>query len=447
MDSQSPLFPDLASSEFDPSRSRPKGRGVVRVNCAIRDQVEFHEMCLDELIPTNHQARTVWDFVVSQDLSALYDQIDAIEGEVGRNAIDPRILFALWLYATVEGISSAREIERRTKRDNPFRWICGGVSVNHTRLSEFRHCVDFLNDVLTDCVAALIHEDLVDLKRVSQDGIRVRASAGKSSFRSSSSLDAAYAEAEKHIADLKVEESTAELNARQKAARERAAANRAERIKQAKAALQHLASKREKRKKGDGESTRVSTTDPDARIMKMANGGFHPAYNIQFATDNRSGIIVGVEASNEGGDSGLLKPMVDQIGDRYAKWPEEILADGGFMNRGDVISLTEQNVTVYMPVKEVKQKKAKGIDPFVPVPGDKPAVAAWRVRMGQPDAKTIYKERAQTAEWVNAQARNRGLQQFTVRGLRAIHGVSLIYAIVHNLLQSVTLRKQVAVTR
>lgn len=317
------------------------------------------------------------------------------------------------------------------------------MSVNHTRLSQFRNSVDFLNQILTDCVAVLIHEKLVELKRVSQDGMRVRASAGKSSFRSLSSLEEAYAEAAQQIAALQADESSADISARQKAARERAAADRADRLARAMAALPQLAANREKRKKGDGESTRVSTTDPDARTMKMANGGFNPAYNVQFATDNDSGIIVGVDTSNEGSDAGLLEPMVDQIQQRYAKQPEEVLVDGGFGSKDDVISLTKRNITVYMPVKEEEEKKARGIDPFAPAPGDKPEIAAWRVRMGQEEAQAIYKERAQTAEWVNAQARNRGLQQFRVRGIKAVRCVSLMYAIVHNLLQAATLRKRV----
>lgn len=441
MDVQSPLFPDLVPNER-PS-SAPVGRGVPRVNRPIRDQIEFIERALDDLIPADHPVRIVWAFVRSQDLSVLYDQIAAVEGEVGRNPIDPQILLALWLYAIIEGISKAREIERRTTKDDAFRWICGGVSVNRTRLAQFRSgSPEFFDQVLTDSVAALVHEDLVTLNRVSQDGVRVRASAGKSSFRSRTSLEKAYEEAKQHIADLQAEESSADISAQQKASRERAAADREKRIGQALAALPRLAAAREKRKKGDGKTTRVSTTDPDARTMKMANGGFNPAFNVQFATDNESGIIVGVDVNSEGSDAGLLEPMVDQIQQRYAKQPDEVIADGGFGSKEEIISLTRRGVTVYTPVKEEEQKKEKGIDPFAPSPGDKPEVAAWRKRMGQPESQKIYKERAETAEWVNAQARNRGLQQFRVRGLKAVRCVATMYAIVHNMLQGLALRKQ-----
>ena len=151
-------------------------RGVPRVKRPVRDQYEFRQMCLDDLVPSDHPVRAVWMFVMAQDLFSLYDKIAAVEGEVGRDAIDPRILMALWLFATVEGIGSAREIERRTTRDNPFRWICGGVSVNHDRLSRFRTgSTELLDDVLTNSIAVLMQQGLVSLKRVEQDGMRVRA--------------------------------------------------------------------------------------------------------------------------------------------------------------------------------------------------------------------------------------------------------------------------------
>ena len=431
---------ELNSGAADPS---PILRGIPRVKRPIRDQLEFREMCLDELVPMDHPVRAVWAFVMAQDLSSLYDKIQAVEGVVGRDAIDPRILMALWLFATVEGIGSAREIERRTTRDNPFRWICGGVSVNHTRLSQFRTgSTALLDDVLTNSVAVLMQQDLVTLKRVAQDGVRVRASAGRSSYHREQSLRELHAEAKQHVADLKTaaDEQPSEAAARQKAARERAVTERAARIAKAIAALPKLTAAREKRKKGDGKKTRVSTTDPEARTMKMANGGFNPAYNVQFATDTASGIIVGVDVNNEGSDAGQLEPMIDQIQQRHSTIPDEMLADGGYTMVKDTILLTQRGIVVYTPVKEEEEKREKGIDPFAPLRTDAPEVAAWRQRMGLPESKEIYKQRASTAEWVNAQARNRGLQQFKVRGLQKVKDVAMWFAIVHNLIRAITLR-------
>ena len=452
LNSQPSLFADLPHAEIQTPATRAEivnstapiavNRGVPRVKRPVRDQFEFREICVDDLVPSDHPVRAVWTFVMAQDLSSLYDKITAVEGGVGRDAIDPRILMALWLFATVEGIGSAREIERRTTRDNPFRWICGGVSVNHDRLSRFRTgSTELLDDVLTNNITVLMQQGLVSLKRVAQDGMRVRASAGRSSFRREQSLQELHTVAQQQVEALKTtaDETPSEAATRQKAARERVATDREARVAKALAALPKLTAAREKRKKGDGETTRVSTTDPEARNMKMANGGFNPAYNVQFATDTDSGIIVGLDVSSEGSDAGLAIPMVEQIQKRLATTPAELLLDGGYAIVKDTITLTQLGTVVYMPVKEEDKKIAKGIDPFMPISTDTPEVAAWRQRMGLPESKKIYKERASTAEWVNAQARNRGLQQFRVRSLLKVRDVAKWFAIVHNLIQGLAL--------
>jgi transposase len=441
--SQSSLFEDLplAADQTDPStaKSSRAGRGVPRVKRPVRDQIEFREVCLDELVSSSDPVRVVWAFVMAQDLSSLYDKIAAVEGEVGRDAIDPRILMALWLFATVEGIGSAREIVRRTRRDNPFRWICGGVSVNRTCVAHFRtSSTELLDTVLTNSVAVLMQQGLVTLKRVAQDGVRVRASAGKSSFHREPTLRELQVQAQEQVAALKTaaDEQPSASAARQKGARERAAQDREDRIAKALAALPELAATREKRKKGEGAKTRVSTTDPEARTMKMANGGFNPAYNVQFATETESGIIVGVDVNNEGSDAGLLEPMVEQIQRRHDQKPQEVLADGGYAKASDIIALTKDNIAIYTPVREEQSKREKGIDPFAPLRGDSPAEIQWRRRMGLPESQQIYRERSSSAEWVNALARNRGLQQFRVRGLKKVKDVAMWFAIVHNLFQT-----------
>jgi transposase len=416
-------------------------KGEPRIKAAIRNQRQFLDTSLDELVPQNSPVRAVWDMVVSADLSELYDRIQAVEGNVGRDAIDPRILMALWLFATVEGVSSAREIERLTKRDNCYRWICGGVSVNRTTLASF--CTaspELLARVLIDYTAGLMGAGLVHLNRVSLDGTRVRASAGKSSFRRDETLAELQQQAEEQVTRLAGERTAGKTSQSEKSTQESAAEDRARRIAQARQLIPELAQIREKRKKGDGVNARVSTTDPDARTMKMANGGFNPAYNVQFATDNESGIIVGVEVNNLGGDKGLLTPMVEQIAENFGKVPQNLLADGGYMSYDDIEAAADKGVTIYVPVREEEQKQKKGIDPFQPLPGDSPALGEWRVRMGLEVSRELYKERAATAEWVNAQARNRNLQQFRVRGLPKVKCIGLWYALAHNFIRGLTLR-------
>jgi len=420
------------------------GAGTPRVKRPQRDQVEFRACCWNDLLPEDHQARIVWDYVKSLDLSALYERIKAVERRAGQSAIDPRILFALWLYATLRGVGSARELDRRCDQETgevPFQWICGGVSVNYHTLADFRTAhVELLDQTLTTSVAVLMQEGLVTLDRVAQDGMKVRASAGAASFRRRGTLEAHLAQAQEQIDALKAEldADPAAANRRQQAARERAARERAERLQKA---LEQLPEVEAKKKPSEKEKARVSTTDPEARVMKMADGGFRPAYNVQLGTDTETQIITGADVSNSGGDQGKMAPMVEQHEDRYEQTPDEMLVDGGFAKKDDIteVSPPEGSTTVYAPVQKSKKDD---LDPHTPRADDSPAVAEWRTRMATAEAKQIYKERAATAECVNAIARNRGLQQFRVRGSPKVKAVILWYVLAHNLMRAVALRAQ-----
>jgi transposase len=381
---------------------------------------------------------------MSLDLSVLYGRIKAVERHAGQSAIDPRILFALWLYATLRGIGSARELARRCdlrQGEVPFQWICGGVSVNYHTLADFRtEHVELLDQTLTRSVAVLMQEGLVTLDRVAQDGMKVRASAGAASFRRRPTLEDRLAEAKAQIEALKRELETdpGAANRRQQAARERAARERAERLAKALAQLEEVEGKKRPNEK---EKARVSTTDAEARVMKMGDGGYRPAYNVQLATDTASQIITGVDVSNSGGDQGKLAPMVQQHEERYEQPPEAALVDGGFAKKEDItqVSPPEGKTTVYAPVQKSKKDE---LDPHTPRENDSPAVAEWRTRMATAEAKEIYKERAATAECVNAIARNRGLQQFRVRGRPKVRAVILWYVLAHNLMRAAALRAE-----
>jgi transposase len=396
---------------------------------------------LDDLIEAEHRARVVWAFVEELDLTVLYDRVRAVEGQVGRSATDARILMALWLYATVEGVSSARQVAQLCQEHNAYRWLCGGVSVNYHTLSDLRvQHGEWLEAQLTLQVAALLAEGLVDLKRTAQDGVRVRASAGAASFRRKPTLEKCLQEAQAHRAALRQqqEENPTVGNKRQQAAQARAARERQARITEA---LKHGAEVEAKKKAEDKKKARSSTTEPEARVMKMADGGFRPAYNGQFCTATESQIIVGVAVSNRGSDQGQRVPMLDPIADHSGHYPDEALVEGGFVNKADLEHAASPaiNVTVYAPVPKPKDPTR---DPYQPLPTDTPALAQWRQRMGTDAAKAIYKARAATAECVNAIARNRGLQQFRVRGLKKVKAVLLWFALAHNVMRTVALRLQ-----
>jgi transposase len=452
MDANTPTMDQAASTGtaanvlFDlgeplPPPAAPAG-GSPRLRFANRTQEEMRVCALDTLLPEEHPVRMVWAYVAGLDLSDLLAKIKAVEGAAGASATDPRILLALWLYATLRGVGSARELDRRCDPDTgevPFQWICGGVTLNYHTLADFRvDHVEVLDDLLTTSVAVLLEQDLVSMERVAQDGMKVRASAGASSFRRRGRLEQLLDEAQAQVEALKKEletDSTAGSR-RQEAARQRAAEDRLERLRQALAQLPQVEARKPANKK---DEARVSTTDPEARVMKMGDGGFRPAFNVQLATDTQTQIITGVDVTNSGGDQGKLAPMVEQHEERYEERPKEMLVDGGFAKKEDIEKVEQAGTTVYAPPQTPKDPER---DPHTPRPDDTPKVAQWRQRMATPEAKEIYKERASTAECVNAHARNRGLYQFRVRGLAKVKAVVLLYVLAHNLLRTVTLRAE-----
>ncbi len=432
------LFPFVEPEEkAEPSPVKGKPRLVV----PNRAQIELRPMDLESLLPPDHPARAVWEFVESLDLSPLYGKIQAVEGGAGRPAIDPRIYLALWLYATIEGVGSARALERLTQQHDAYRWILGGVSVNHHSLSDFRvQHGEYLDEVLTHSVAVLMAQGLVKLNRVYQDGTRVRASAGAASFRRRPSLERCLQEAEEQIEWLRkeLEENPEATSRRQAAARQRATEDRRRRVE---AALAQMPEAEAKKSAAEKDKARVSTTDAEARVMKMGDGGFRPAYNAQFAVDTETQIVVGVEVSNSGSDQVQLVPMLEQLDQRYGRIPSETLVDGGFAGLKDIAKASELGTEIYAPVAQPKDTTR---DPHVPLASDSPVIAQWRQRMGTPEAKEIYKQRAATVECVNAQARNRGLQRLLVRGQHKVRSILLWFAIAHNLVRSLSLRTGLA---
>jgi transposase len=440
---QAALFDRGSPKEANPAKAPPPRLGPKRLRHAVRNQVEFQECSLDELLSEDHQARIVWDYVCGLDLSELTEPIQSVEDGPGRAPADCRILLALWLYATLRGVGSSRELNRLCRDHAAYRWICGGVSMNYHTLSDFRtQHVGLLDRLLTESAASLMAEGLVTLDRVAQDGMKVRASAGAASFRRQPTLEEALVQAEEQLRRLQEEldADPAAGKTRQEAARQRAAEERAKRIR---AALEQMPLVVESKKAKDREKARVSTTDADARVMKMGDGGFRPAFNVQLATATDSQVITGVEVTNSGGDQGQLAPMVEQHQQRYEEKPKEALVDGGFVKKADIdeVSPPRGGTTVYAPVMESKDPNR---EPHTPREDDSPAVAEWRRRMATDEAKMIYRQRAATAECVNALARNRGLQRFLVRGLQKVKAVALLYAIAHNLMRAVTLRAAAA---
>jgi transposase len=436
---------DLPPTE--PAEPAPTPQGTPRIQRPNREQVELRAVDLEGLLAPDHRARLVWAFVEGLDLAPLYARIRALEGGAGRPPIDPAILTALWLYATLEGVGSARALDRLCAEHDAYRWLCGGVSVNYHTLADFRVAHGELFDrLLTESVAALMSEGLVTLNRVAQDGLRVRASAGGRSFRQRDALEQALAEAEVQVRTLRreLDDDPAATSRRVAAARERAARERLDRARRALARLPQLEARRAKPTYGHKQTTKpphASTSDPEATFMKFADGGVRPAYNVQLATDTASQIVVGLDVVDQI-DQSQLGPMVEQLRGRYARAPAEHLVDGGYRNLKQLSWLAECGTTVYMP----RSRPRKGVvrDLAQPRYRDTPAMAEWRARMGTPEAQAIYRERAATAECVNAIARHRGLTALRVRGRAKARAVACWIALAHNLFRAATLRAAAA---
>ncbi|HEX9359808.1 MAG TPA: IS1182 family transposase [Streptosporangiaceae bacterium] len=403
-----------------------------------RLQVEWQPYALDQLLPPTHRARQVWCFVERLELGALYAGMAAVEGEPGRPAIDPRILLALWLYATLKGVGSARELDRLCTEHRAYQWLCGGVSVNYHTLADFRvHHPAILDDLLTQGVAALVRAGVVDVATLVQDGLKVRAHAGAASFRRASTLQELLQAAQHRVARLRQEVAAdpGAASRRHQAAQARATREREQRVQAALAAVGEIEQARVRQRKPKAEEPRASTTDPEARVMKMSDGGYRPAYNVQLATTLRGQVVVGVGVTNAGSDLGQLEPMLKGLHGGALPPPQTVVTDGGYGKKQDIetVSGPPYGCTVILPVQKPKKP---GQDPFAPRPRDPPAVAAWRQRMGTPEAQALAKQRGRVAEWVNAQARNRGLMQVRVRGALKVRAIALWQALANNLVQS-----------
>jgi len=414
-----------------------KHGGAARLVEANRLQARLVPMDLEGLLPADHQARAVWAFVARLDLTEFHERIKSREGRAGRPAIDPQILLGLWIMAMLDGVGAAREIERLCDYHLAYQWMCGGVHVNHHTLSDFRNLSsDLLNGLLTQTVSALLNEGLVEMNRVAQDGMKVRASAGGSSFRRRARLEEFKKIAREQVEFLnqEMEDNSGAASKREQSARKRCAENREQRVERALEELTKAENqKRSKDPKRNKKEKRSSVTDPESRVMKMADGGFRPAYNVHLATVTGANVVVAVEVNNEGTDQTTMVSLAEQIEQRHQAQPTEWLADNGCTSLRNINEMGKRGCKVYAPVRV-----RKSADPTKPARPrrDSPAVRDWRERMQGDEAKAIYKQRGPTAEWVNAQLRNQGLLQILVRGTKKALAVVLLHAITHNMRRS-----------
>jgi transposase len=403
-----------------------------------RDQMIMRPCSIDELIADDHDARMVWQLVLSWDLTQFLETIRARGERPGRASTDPRLLVSLWLYAATQGVAGGRELARLCQESDPYRRLCGTVPVNYHMLNDFR--VDHaepLKGLLTQMLAVLMRAEIVKVTRIAQDGTRVRAGAGVGSFKRRETIESSLQRARAHLEIIDNQAEKAEdATERRRLAEKRAARRRVDRMKLALEELAKVeaAKAQQKQKPTKDKPAKAGMTDPEARFMRMPDGGNRPAYNVQLAVDTESRAVVGVEVTNAGSDAGLAEPMREQVQERSGQTIKEQLVDGGSVKLDDLdrAAAAEPPVTMTMPVPRPRKKDA---DPHQPKKGDSPAVAAWRVRMGTAEAKEGYKDRASTIETVNAELKTeRGLERFRVRGLSKVRCVALWSVLAYNVM-------------
>jgi transposase len=377
--------------------------------------------------------------VVQLDLTAFQRSHKAVVGHPGAPLVPTTLLFALWLQATSEGITSARQLAELCTRDLPYQWLCGGAAVNYHTLADFyADHADALRAVFVDHLAALRQHRLLDLTELTLDGRKVQANAAKESFHRLPTLERHLAEAEQHLQQVQQQRDTgAAGSARQAAARQRAAHDRQQRLQQAVAQVRTRQQQRQQTNRASlpPAEARASETDPDAVKMKRSDGGYRPCYNVQTLTTTAEGLIVTVAVTAQSSDNGQLRPLVEQLEHEQGVRPERVLADSGFSDQDDVLQLEQKQVAVLMPPKNERKELAQGQDPYARKRRDNDVLAVWRARMGTAEARQRYRRRAPVAEGVHAQQANRGWQRFRLRGLVRAAAEACWQALTHNLLR------------
>jgi transposase len=423
------LFKESEIAETNPA---PRGRGKARVEEPQRVQGEVRFEIPESMLGASHPARLLWDVLGTLDLTACEATCRSEQGKAGRSLKSPRMLLTLWLYAIVNGIGSAREIGRLVKTDAAFRWIVGDVQVSHHTLSEFRIGQgEVFNALLTDVLGSLLAKGLLSLDLMAQDGTRTRAAATAPSFRTYGSLLECRQQAALHLKAVLASAGDAEHTQAQQARREAAARDYQQRVEAAIATVREL----QKQRRPSDKPARASTTDAQARVMKMGDGGFRPAFNVQYAVagseQGGARTIVGVRVTNVGSDMGSLTPMAEQIEARTGQLPRVMLADGGHAKCEDIVTMTNKGIEVLVPpadtAKSIEQLRREGATP---------EVLAWRERMETREAKEVYRARAGLCELPNAhQKTHHGITGFLVKGLDKVTCVVLLSVLASNLMQ------------
>ena len=486
-----------------PATRRPV-TGRPRLKPINRQQLLMRSIDVEKLIEGDHPARAIWEMLGQVDLSRFEEGIQAVEGRAGQATVSPRLLAALWIYSYSEGISSARELSRMCEYEPGCQWLTGMETINHHTLSDFRvEHKDALDGLFIQVLGLLSVEGLVDLKQVTQDGTKIKANAGKDTFRREERVKQHLAMAREQIQAMEDPRSEV-LTQRVARARERDLREKKQRLE---VALEELKRVQESKPEKEKTEARVSLTDPQARVMKTGEGGWAPSYNVQVCTDTAQGIIVDVAATQAGNDRDQLSPAINRLQQRVGS-PEQILTDTAYVSHGSIETAVKEGIDLIAPVANAapdpQQYERRGIgsgfhaeafryeadqnqyvcpaDKILKCTGkeryagrikwryqaapsecqrcrfkdqccptvksrrltrseDSPAVKAFLSKMETPEAKETYRKRGPVAEFVNAWLKEKlGLRQFRLRGLAKVQIECLWVSLTYNIQQWIRLR-------
>src|ERR1700684_1768592 len=307
-----------------------------------RRQMSWRAVDVERLIEEEHLARAIWELIGRLDLSSFYASIESSAAEGGRPAFAPQLLISLWVYAYSQGIGSAREVARRCEYDPAFQWLTGLLEVNYHTLADFRvEKQKELDELFTQVLAALSKEGLITLEQVMQDGTKIKALASSRSYRQEETIREHLKRAQRRVAEMG-DPRNEESSPKAKQAQARARREQQERLESALEELQ----KWQARKSGEKakKETRVSTANPQARVMHQPDGGLALSYNAQISTDAAHGLIVGVAVTQEPNDSGQLLPAVDRLEQRLEKKPQQMVADSGYTTRENIEKMAGREI-------------------------------------------------------------------------------------------------------
>jgi transposase len=336
-----------------------------RVKPVDRSQLTWRVVDLEHLIEEDHPARAIWALAGELNLAGFYAPIAAVEGVAGRTPWDPRLLVSLWLYAYSRGLGSARELARRCPCDPGFEWLCGMEPINYHTLADFRTAHGpALQELFVQGLGVLSAQGLVSLERVRHDGTKIQAAAGRDSFVREPRLQAHWEAARQQVEPLA--QQTSEEPTRPEAARQRAARARPQRVAQAPEQWEQV--RQSKRDAQEKAQARARITAPEARIMKQPDGGYAPRYNVQISTEASHKVMVGVGLSQNSSDYGELVGGVQRVKDNCQASPAQVVADGGFTSRENLLALAAAGIDFVgswgeQDHKSAGQLRQRGVSP------------------------------------------------------------------------------------